>query len=423
MYNPLMAHKITAPVSVAALQWARESAGYATPEEVIAHLTSKAQANILLALPKWERGEMRPTVPEARELAKFYSRPITDLYLRKIPEDMKGPELPDFRRDGKGKLIPGLRLLLRQTDERQKWAREFLLESGDEGFSPPLPPFSRNAEAAGESIREWLGVDGDKLAGMKPVNGDAPNYRRALEYWTERAERKGVLVMHSQRCDQKQFQIPRGEFSGFFIADDLAPVVVLNHQDSEARRIFTLAHELAHLYLSALGKKSAAKSGISRVEFRADFFAKNSDEAWCNRAAAAALLPRDSFLRAWNGLRGEGEAKIERIAEQFKVSKTAAALRALALGEFISQRRFERLRQQFKKQSEAAKQSDKGTPRRHMHAEATKRTGNRLGRLTLDAYERGDISALDVSYIFGAKLNYLSRIAKRLNFPLHRWNG
>ena len=268
-----MAHKITAPVSIAALQWARESAGYATPEEVIDGLTNKTQVNILLDLPKWERGEMRPSVPEARELAKFYSRPITDLYLREIPEDMKGPEVPDFRRESEGKLIPGLRLLLRQTDERQKWAREFLLESGDEGFSPPSPPFSQNTEAAGESIREWLGVNGGKLAGMKPVNGGVPNYQKALEYWTEHAERKGVLVMHSQHCDQKQFQIPKREFSGFFMADDLAPRCRPELSGFERQANLHPRPRIGALVFKRVGEKVGGKIGdfahrVSRGVFR-----------------------------------------------------------------------------------------------------------------------------------------------------------
>lgn len=80
------------------------------------------------------------------------------------------------------------------------------------------------------------------------------------------------------------------EFRGFALADDRAPLVFINGADSKAAQMFTLAHELAHLWLeqSALSDVSAGES--------AGETSGNSIETWCNQVAAELLVPMDSFL-------------------------------------------------------------------------------------------------------------------------------
>ena len=399
-----MAHKITAPVSVAALQWARESAGYATPEEVIAALSKTLRGN-LSPLAEWESGTKRPSVSQAKKLAKFYRRRITDLYLWKIPDDLKDPETPDFRR---GKFQrdfgPNMRLLLRQANERRKWAREFLRESPESGLFAPPPDFGKrpDAETLGEKIRDWLRPDLRELAGNK-------GREDAREHWARRAEARGIIVMQSHR--HPAYQVPTDEFSGFAMTDDIAPVVALNSGDSDAKRIFTLAHEIAHLWIAA--------PGVSRVSFRADAFRDGDDEAYCNRAAAAVIMPTGDFCREWRSATGDDEQKISRIADHFKASRSAAAVRAARM-KFITQKRCNELLEKYRKMAgeSAAK---KGFGRARPDKQALARVGDYFARLTLDAYEQGVISALDVGHMFGVKLNHLGGISKRLQFPLHRW--
>ena len=403
-----MSRKIIAPVHPATLKWARESAGRTLEEAAKKIPASKGVACRENLLSDWEKGlptVRHLTVSVAQGLATFYRRPLTDLYLREIPEDMNDPDPPDFRRgDSKRPFSPNLRLLLRQADERRKWAREFLTESPESGQFARPPDFARrpDAETLGAKIRAWLGADARELAGIKTREA-------AREYWTRRAEARGVIVLQSHR--HSAYQVSPDEFSGCAMADDIAPVVVLNSGDGHAKRIFTLAHELAHLWIAA--------PGVSRVSFRADAFRNEDDEAYCNYAAAAVLLPLNGFREAWQNAAGVDAEKISRIADAFKVSHSAAAVRAVRAG-FIPRKRCNELLEEY---AELARQNaaQKSGGRARPDKQALGRVGDYFARLTLDAYEQGAISALDVGDLFGVKLDHLGKIAGRLRFPLHRW--
>ncbi len=110
------------------------------------------------------------------------------------------------------------------------------------------------------------------------------------------------------------------EFRGFVLCDEYAPLVFVNGADSKSARMFTLAHELAHLWLGKDGLFNLVKMMPDR----------DDTEQFCNRVAAEFLVPRHKLQERWQEASASGRP-FQKIARWFKVSPVVAARRALDL--------------------------------------------------------------------------------------------
>src|SRR5690606_19286942 len=103
------------------------------------------------------------------------------------------------------------------------------------------------------------------------------------------------------------------EFRGFVLSDPFAPAIFLNGSDAKAAQIFTLAHELAHIWIGA--------SGISNPDYSlAAAELVNSTERHCNRIAAEVLLPQEDFQQRWDSL-ADVERNVRTLATYYRVSQ------------------------------------------------------------------------------------------------------
>jgi Zn-dependent peptidase ImmA (M78 family) len=110
------------------------------------------------------------------------------------------------------------------------------------------------------------------------------------------------------------------EFRGFVLVDEYAPLVFINGADGKAAQMFTLAHELAHVWFG----RSAA------FDLRDLQPANERTELACNSVAAEFLVPKTELQRSWPTLQQDPEP-FQAIARQFKVSALVGARRALDL--------------------------------------------------------------------------------------------
>ena len=192
--------------------------------------------------------------------------------------------IPDFRTVGNehiGHPSPDLLDTIYICQQRQEWYRDFARSTGE---SPC--PFVGSADAAdsietvAERIRRALGFE-------VAARGQMRTWEEALRRFIEQADELGVLVMvNGVVGSNNRRKLNPGEFRGFALSDDRAPLVFVNGSDTKSAQMFTLAHELAHIWLG--------ESGLSDVEPVGSPSSKV--EIWCNRMAAEILVPMAALL-------------------------------------------------------------------------------------------------------------------------------
>lgn len=290
-------------VKPAMLRWARERAGL--EPDALAHRFPK--------LADWEREEARPTLKQLEDFAKATHAPIGYLFLSAPP--VERVPIPDFRTVENRRIghpSPDLLETIYLCQQRQEWYRDYVRSLREEPlrFIGSAIPESDIVQTAAE-IRHALGFEIEERR-------QCPTWTEALRRFIEQADRLGVLVMVNGVVGSNNHRkLNPDEFRGFAISDDLAPLVFINGADTKSAQMFTLAHELAHLWLgqSALSDVEPASSPTHRVE------------NWCNRVAAELLVPLAVFREQLRPDEDLG-VTLNRLAKHFKVS-TLVVLRRI----------------------------------------------------------------------------------------------
>lgn len=396
--------RVKANITPDVIKWARKSCHYNIEEaaEKIGRSSAEIEA--------WESGELKPTIPQAREASKVYKRPLAVFFLPRPPKDFS--TLRDFRKLPAGiprEYCPNLVFTIRQTQERQEWLRGFLKE---EGFSPLKFIGSVSIEIdsikLASRIRKMLNVDYDKIRKCR-TRGET------LRLWIDAVEDLGVFVFQGGNMQYEKIAVK--EARGIALTDQYAPFVFLNAQDAKVARIFTLAHELAHLWINEPGVSNLAPKGRNLK-------GAGKIEVYCNFVAAEIILPQSEFSEFWNDLdRSEPlDSRIDNSSRHFKVSKTVIARRLLNWKE-ISQDKYLKLAEQFYREWLEHKERErkllaeaKGGP--HPYQTKVINNGISFSRLVLSAYQGGRLSGRDTSSLLGVKIDKISKYAAFANMKI-----
>ena len=143
------------------------------------------------------------------------------------------------------------------------------------------------------------------------------------------------------------------EFRGFAISDRFAPVVFINGRDAQTAQIFTLIHELAHIWIDASGISNESLKQSPSDEL-------NTVERFCNAVAAEVLVPAVDFAALWIKQRSVDE-NMRQASRRYKVSTVVVLRRALDLHKLTWEQFLEhyiREGQRFKAQKAKSKGGD-----------------------------------------------------------------
>ena len=144
----------------------------------------------------------------------------------------------------------------------------------------------------------------------------------ALRRFIQQVDRAGVLVMVSGVVgSNNRRKLDPEEFRGFVLVDDLAPLIFINGADTKAAQMFTLAHELVHIWLG----QSALSDSHARI------VPDHSIERWCNRVAAEFLVPLAKVREQYKA-KAKLRNQLDELARRFKVSTLVVLRRIRDIG-------------------------------------------------------------------------------------------
>lgn len=380
------------------LRWARERAGLDC--EALARKVGVQPEKVVL----WEEtGQI--TLKQAERLAKSTHAPFGALYLDEPP--IETLPISDFRTVGSSVVSrPSLDLIevLDSALERQDWFREYAIQNGAE----PLDWI--NSLNGHEDVEPTARRISDRLSLETASRIRAKDWEEALRLSCTQLEKEGVLITRSSVAGQGTNRLLQvDEFRGFALSDKWAPLIFINTRDWRPAQIFTLFHELIHLWLGV--------SGISNLE-QTDA-STNNYEQFCNAVAAEILVPKSELKERF-------EAGIQDVAElgkHFKVS-ILVMLRRLRDLQFITRSDFARqysaqiARFQQQADEEKSKKEDKtgGPPYYRLKIS---RLGRRFVGALLESVFEGHTSPVDAFRLLGVRnFDAMRNLAKELNLEI-----
>ena len=350
-------------------------------------------------LPAWENAEAQPTLKQLESYARVTHAPIGFFFLPAPPQEPL--PIPDFRTVAARPIArpsPNLLDTIYVCQERQAWYREFATVSNQDplDFVGSLTRQAPPAEAAAV-ISRALGFDLE-------MRRDCPTWTEALRRFIDQADKMGALVMVAGVVlNNNRRHLDPEEFRGFAMVDSLAPLVFINGADTKAAQMFTLAHELAHLWIgaSALSDSTAAMAPDQAIE------------RWCNSVAAELLVPM-AALRASLVAREALPETLARLARVFKVSTLVVLRRLLDVGQ-LGQAAFRRAYSDELQRLADLRQTSGGD----FYRTTTARVSRRFGRALVESTLEGRTLYREAFRMLGiSRTSTFNEFARRLELAL-----
>jgi Zn-dependent peptidase ImmA (M78 family) len=248
------------------------------------------------------------------DFAKATYVPFGYFFLPEPPEEhIPIPDLRTIRNEEIAHPSPDLLDTIHAMQRRQAWLREELIETESEPLDfVGSARLADDPEAVGREMRRVVGLDDDWASKVRTWQEAAGELRRAIELLGVMAVINGVVGNNPHR------KLDVEEFRGFALSDEYAPLVFINGADAKSAQMFTLIHEVAHIWL---GESALTDAGLASRP-------SQKTESWCDRAAAEFLVPARELRACWRDVRHE-ESPFETVARRFKVSPIVAGRRAM----------------------------------------------------------------------------------------------
>lgn len=379
-----VAHATPAATSPAVLKWAIDRAG--TSPAALATSVGTSEA----VVAEWLSGRRRPSFRQARSVAEHLHVPFGFIFLEAPPPEAL--PIPDFRTvNGRpvGKISLELRDVIYATLRRQSWLAEYKREQG----AAPLAVVGSAAGITSPVQIASLISSSLKLSGADRPSG-ADDFLRFL---VERTEDLGIGVLRSGIVGTNTHRkLDVKEFRGFSLSDSHAPLVFINGVDAKHAQIFTLIHELGHIWLGQSGISGSVQDD------------QGPSEALCNRIAAEVLVPGGQFNAYWDDSVPDSDA-ITSAARHFRVSRYVIAIRAFESG-LLTRARLDELLQEYA----SGHTSRPSSPGGDFYRTTIARNGRVFTEGVVAALSKQHVLIRDASSLLEVRPAHLGRLSQEL---------
>ncbi len=373
------------------IRWARERAGL--EPEVLAKKFPK--------LADWESGVLMPTFKQLEDFSRVVHVPFGYLFLPEPPE-ISLP-IPDFRtlqNRRLGTVSPDLLDIIYAMQRRQAWLREEYIEAGAEPLSfVGSVRLDDEPAAVGREMRRLTSLEADWAARV-------PTWQKAVGRLCQALEQLGVMtVINGVVGNNTRRKLDVEEFRGFALVDKYAPLIFVNGADAKSAQMFSLAHELAHIWLGEEGSGLSGYRDLSPGDKQVEKF--------CDQAAAEFLVPEAELRAYWDQVRREAEP-FQALARHFKVSPIVAARRALDL-RLIGRQDFVGFYQAY---TQRERKQSQGAGGGNFYKNQNVRVGKLFATRVIRAAKEGRIGFKQAYELTGLKGGSFQEYARSLNLEL-----
>lgn len=379
------------------LKWARESAQMT--EE-----TAAAKVSVPIdKLKDWEAGTSQPTIRQAQTLAKAYKRPFALFFLPDIPRDFQ--PLQDFRKSESKALTTSSIFIIREIQQKQAWISDVNSENNEEKLSfVGRFTIDNNPQKVAQDILSTLKINPASYKSENPI-----------KEWIDAAETNGIFISRTSFIHTR-LKLDSEELQGFAIADPYAPFVFINSDNWNAPQLFTLVHELAHIWIAETGISNEVEPELKQKD------KLHPVELFCNEVAANALMPKEIVL-SFDTASFQSSKEVFKAARQLGVSSFALLVRALNLG-IISTSAYQKLKREadidfaeyLKKEAiKKAKLRKKEKPvGPNYYLLQSNRNSRLFTQTVLDAFRGGFIEPTLASNLLNVQINKFQKLEAQL---------
>lgn len=382
----------TVTLQPSVLKWVRERSGLDVDTLAMKmKITSDTVIN-------WEKtGKI--SLSRAKKLSSFCRTPLGYIFLAEPLPDIL--PIPDFRTVGDEPVkrpSPELLDTVHSMQRRQAWMRDFLIEEGVDKLSfVSSAAMSDKPEKVAALMRETIGIKEDWARNQ-------PSWVEALRHLREKIESAGILIfINGIVGNNTHRKLDTDEFRGFVLCDEYAPLIFINGSDARSAQMFTIAHELAHIWLG--------KDGVSN--FDALMPTSQKIEQLCNTIAAEFLIPHEELTKHWEEARRNSEP-YHVLARVFKVSPIVAARRCLDIELIRKESFFEFYHEYIKDERRKQKTTSGGDFWKTQNV----RIGHRFGSAVIIAASEGRILYQEAYRLTDLKGITFENYANSIGMPL-----